>query len=191
LFSVSNSSVQNVRVSVSSLPNNAESQLSYPTPRALPDSNPNDESLSSMISNFVSENLNKSSKYDDEETFDRRPLLELISELNRRHTLNSTSQVRDRTVSPSPTPSDIILPPKPLSPFRPMIVHKKNQVNSSYNKLFRQIYVLFRKQSVVLNSSMLPVAVVIFHRHQADVVAVHRYFEVTQLIRRIVTMSTH
>jgi hypothetical protein len=131
--------VQNVRVSVSSSPRGQEpsktvqTQFTYPSPTVT---TPNDESYSKMISNFVTENLVKTSKFDDEETFDRRPLLDLISELNRRHTLNQypsriESQERDqsierRTVSP-PIPSDI-LPPKALSPFRPMIVHKKQQV---------------------------------------------------------------
>jgi len=88
-----------------------------------------------MISNFVTENLVKTSKFDEDETFDRRPLLDLISELNRRHTLNQSPIIHPHERDPSnetrtvsPTSSDI-LPPKPLSPFRPVIVHKKHQVN--------------------------------------------------------------
>ncbi|CAF1410486.1 unnamed protein product [Rotaria sordida] len=71
-------------------------------------------------------------------TFDRRPLLDFISELNRRHALNQSStipsppppfnnndqSIKTRTLSPSPT--DIRLP-KPLSPFRPVILHRKYQ----------------------------------------------------------------
>ncbi len=108
-----------------------QTQFSFPSSTVT---TPNDESYSKMISNFVTENLVKTSKFDDDETFDRRPLLDLISELNRRHTLNQSpiihSNARDQSTERrtiSPTPSDI-LPPKPLSPFRPVIVHRKYQV---------------------------------------------------------------
>jgi hypothetical protein len=140
IFIVSNSSVQNVRVSVSSsrhgdeLGKSVQTEFCFPSPVTTTTKNSNDESYSSMISNFVSENLVKTSKLDDEETFDRRPLLDLISELNRRHTLNQSPTIhshdtdqssQNRTISPIPTD---ILPPKSLSPFRPVIVHRKHQV---------------------------------------------------------------
>jgi hypothetical protein len=140
IFIVSNSSVQNIRVCVSSSPNGneagqtAQTEFSFPSPAAATTTTSNEESYSSMISNFVSENLVKTSKLDEDETFDRRPLLDLISELNRRHTLNQSPIIhpheRDqsterRTVSPS---SSDIQPPKSLSPFRPVIVHRKYQV---------------------------------------------------------------
>lgn len=107
-----------------------QTQFSFPSPTTT---NSNEESYSSMISNFVTENLVKTSKFDEDETFDRRPLLDLISELNRRHTLNQSPQEIDQSIerrTVSPTPSDI-LPPKSLSPFRPVIVHKKYQVNKN------------------------------------------------------------
>jgi hypothetical protein len=112
-----------------------QTQFSFPSSTVT---TPNDESYSKMISNFVTENLVKTSKFDDDETFDRRPLLDLISELNRRHTLNQSPQEIDQSIerrTVSPTPSDI-LPPKALSPFRPVIVHKKQQVklNISFEK---------------------------------------------------------
>ncbi|CAM2722468.1 unnamed protein product [Rotaria socialis] len=140
--SISNSSVQSVRVSVSStdhendLAKAVKTQLSFPSSsKMIPNegNTSNDDSYSSIISNFVSENLVESSKIDEDETFDRRPLLDLISELNRRHTLNQSStippldsdqSIKARTFSPTPTD---IRPPKPLSPFRPVIVHRKYQ----------------------------------------------------------------
>ncbi|CAF3871802.1 unnamed protein product [Adineta steineri] len=128
----SSSSIQRVRVSVSSSPQGSELEKNIQTQFSYP-SIPNDESYSSMISNFVSENLTTPTKFDEEETFDRRPLLDLISELNRRHTLNQSTIIpqldRDLSIERkplSPTPIDI-LPPKSLSPFRPVIVHKKYQ----------------------------------------------------------------
>ena len=134
-----NSSIQRVRVSVSSSPQGNDLAKSVQTQFTFPSSSNDDASrkdnaYSTMISNFVSENLAEPSKLDVEETFDRRPLLDLISELNRRHTLNQPPVVpalhRDRSldrITTSPSPTDI-LPPKPLSPFRPVIVHKKYQV---------------------------------------------------------------
>lgn len=142
-FIVSNSSVQSIRLSVSSPPheneleNTVKTQFSFPLnpkPTSTVEDSSKDDSYSSIISNFLSENLVESSKLDDEETFDHRPLLDLISELNRRHTLNQSSDIstfdtdqstRTRTFSSSPTD---IQPPKPLSPFRPVIVHRKYQV---------------------------------------------------------------
>ncbi len=110
-----------------------QTQFSFPSPTTT--TNSNEESYSSMISNFVTENLVKTSKFDEDETFDRRPLLDLISELNRRHTLNQSPIIHPHEIDQSnerrtvsPTPSDV-LPPKSLSPFRPVIVHKKYQVN--------------------------------------------------------------
>jgi len=112
-------------------------QFSFPSPtKTTPneESSSKDNSYSSMISNFVSENLAEPSILDEEQTFDRRPLLDLISELNRRHTLNQSPTIppldRDqsierRTASPSPI---AFLPPKSFSPFRPVIVHRKYQV---------------------------------------------------------------
>jgi len=136
-FIGSNRSVQNVRVRVSSSPSRNEpekivqTQFSFPSPTKT---TANDESYSSMISNFVSENLVETSKPDEEALFNHRPLLDLINDLNRRHTLNQSpiihSNERDQSIERrtiSPTPSDI-LPPKPLSPFRPVIVHRKYQV---------------------------------------------------------------
>lgn len=126
LHLVSNSSIQNIRVSVTTSPNDresgktAETHFSFATPVIN-----HDESYSTMISNFVSENLAKSSKLDDDTTFDHRPLLDLITQLNRRHTLNESSS---SSPTPIPTTSNEILPAKLLSPFRPMIVHKKQQV---------------------------------------------------------------
>ena len=112
-------------------------QFSFPSPTKTTsneESSSKDGSYSSMISNFVSANLAEPSKLDDEETFDHRPLLDLISELNRRHTLNQSPIIppldRDQSMErriASPSPIDI-LPPKPLSPFRPVIVHRKYQV---------------------------------------------------------------
>ena len=93
-----------------------------------------EERAHSYSQNFASENPTRSSKLDEEETFDHRPLLDLISELNRRHTQNQSStslsadkgqSLEQRRLSLSPTD---ILPPKPLSPFRPVIVHRKYQV---------------------------------------------------------------
>jgi hypothetical protein len=145
--SSTNSSVQSIRVSVSSSPHGndltktAETQFSFPS---LSTTIPNEEtsakgdSYASMISNFVSENLVEPSKSDEEETFDRRPLLDLISELNRRRTLNQSPTIKDQSIerrTVSPTPSDI-LPPKPLSPFRPVIVHRKYQVKQISFLLF-------------------------------------------------------
>ncbi|CAF1460082.1 unnamed protein product, partial [Rotaria sordida] len=146
--SISNSSIQSVRVSVSSSPHRKELEMSIKTKFSFPSSSKitsnegtslKDDSYSSTISNFVSENLVEPSILDDEETFDRRPLLDFISELNRRHALNQSStipspppppfnnndqSIKTRTLSPSPT--DIRLP-KPLSPFRPVILHRKYQ----------------------------------------------------------------
>ncbi|CAF2791087.1 unnamed protein product [Rotaria sp. Silwood2] len=145
--STSNSSIQSVRVSVSSSPHRNETDKTVKTHFSFPSSSKmisnketsnketssKDDSYSSIISDFVSENLVEPSKLDEEETFDRRPLLDLISELNRRHTLNQSStippidndqSIKTRTFSPSPTD---IRPPKPLSPFRPVIVHRKYQ----------------------------------------------------------------
>ncbi|CAF1236085.1 unnamed protein product [Rotaria sordida] len=128
--STSNSSVQSVRVSVSSSPHRKESDKSVKTKFSFP--SPTKITLNE-------ENLVEPSKLDEEETFDRRPLLDLISELNRRHTLNQSSStippppppidnndqsIKTRTLSPSPTD---IRPPKLLSPFRPVIVHRKYQ----------------------------------------------------------------
>ena len=129
---VSNSSIQNIRVSVTTSPNDresgktAETHFSFPTPVTN-----HDESYSTMISNFVSENLAKSSKLDDDTTFDHRPLLDLITQLNRRHTLNEPPPI-------DPTTSNEILPSKLLSPFQPMIVHKKHQVSFSRHFLFKE-----------------------------------------------------
>ena len=69
---------------------------------------------------------NKSNEGED--LFDRRPLLNLISELHRR-------QIGDQSI-PKPSIfsgqqnnlSNSMLPPKLLTPFRPIIVHKKYQV---------------------------------------------------------------
>ena len=102
------------------------------------------ENYSSMMSNFLTENLAGTNPLDEEETFDRRPLLDLINELNRRHTLNQSATLlplddddddnddndnedlsNERRISPS-TPT---LPPKSFSPFRPIILHKKYQVS--------------------------------------------------------------
>lgn len=138
LVLVSNSSVQNVRVSVSSSPHGNEpekiAQTQFPFPSPTKTSPTDDASYSAMMSNFVSENLVKTSKLDEEETFNRQPLLDLISELNRRHTLNQSpiihSPERDQSIERTPTN---ILPPKPLSPFRPVIVHRKHQVKIKHN----------------------------------------------------------
>ena len=93
------------------------------------------------MSNFLTENLAVTNPLDEDETFDRRPLLDLINELNRRHTLNQSATPlpldddgggvdkedlsNERRIPPSiPT-----LPPKSFSPFRPIILHKKYQVS--------------------------------------------------------------
>lgn len=115
-----------------------QTQFSFPSHSTTSCANeklkPKDDSYSSIIPNFVSKNLVEPSKLDEEETFDRRPLLDLISELNRRHTLNQSSimshhdndqLIRTRTLSPTSTD---IRPPVLLSPFRPVIVHRKYQV---------------------------------------------------------------
>ncbi|CAF3358005.1 unnamed protein product [Rotaria sp. Silwood1] len=140
--SISNSSVQSVRISVSSSPHRHESdkpvktQFSFPSSSKLTSneeiSSKNDSSLSKG-SNVVSENLIEPSKLDEEETFDRRPLLDLISELNRRHTINQSPTIppldNDQSIKTIlfPTSPTDIRPPKPLSPFRPVIVHRKYQ----------------------------------------------------------------
>lgn len=119
----------------------AETHFSFPNP---------DESYSTMISNFVSENLAKSSKLDDESTFDHRPLLDLITQLNRRHTLNEPSTPIDSTIS------NEILPPKSLNPFRPMIVHKKHQVSIiSFENIFPNL-LFFRNPLAHLNLLIEP-----------------------------------
>jgi hypothetical protein len=83
-----------------------------------------------MISNFVTENLVEPSKLlGEDETFDRRPLLDLMRTLNQSpviHPVRRDQSIERRTMSP--TPSDVILPPKSLSPFRPVIVRRKYQV---------------------------------------------------------------
>ena len=50
---------------------------------------------------------------DDDATFDRRPLLNLINEFHRRQT----------------TTGDL-LPARPVSPFRPVIIQKRSEVCS-------------------------------------------------------------
>jgi hypothetical protein len=106
---VSNSSIQRVRISVSSSPYHHEmihkSELQSPT-------------YSSMISNFIQENLNEETKL-----FDRRPLLDLLNEHNQLPELENNEKNR-KTFSPSPSR---ILPPKQFSLFRP-VIHKKYQV---------------------------------------------------------------
>lgn len=143
---VSNSSIQNIRVSVTTSPNGRDSSKTAETefqfPASLADSNSStDESYSTMISNFVSENLAKTSKFDDDSTFDHRPLLDLISQLNRRHTLNESPLPIEST-------SNEILPPKLLSPFRPMIVHKKQQVKD-FLFFISNIYLVFQRNQLV------------------------------------------
>ena len=90
-----------------------------------------DDSYSTMISNFVSENLSQSAKFNEEDgTFNHRPLLDLISELNRRHTSKQSSIPVDQKENSIEriSPTDI-QPAKAFSPFRPVIVHRKYQVN--------------------------------------------------------------
>ncbi|CAF3382695.1 unnamed protein product [Rotaria sp. Silwood1] len=120
----SNSCIQSVRVSVSS-PTNDNKYLDKPEPQS--------PTYSSMISNFIRENLNEQPQFDDkEETFNHRPLLDLINELNQRNSLKQTQYVPEldhhhhQTLSPSPSPSRI-LPPKQLPTFTPVIVHRKYQ----------------------------------------------------------------
>ncbi len=114
---VSNSSIQRVRISVSSSPYHHEMiqkfELQSPT-------------YSSMISNFIQENLNEETHVDQQEEkklFDRRPLLDLLNECNQLPELENNEKNR-KTFSPSPSR---ILPPKQFSLFRP-VIHKKYQV---------------------------------------------------------------
>ncbi len=104
-FVVSNSSIQRVRVSVSSSPHQNE---------FIQKSKSKSPNYSSVIENFVKENHNK-----QEKSFDRRPLLDLINEMNQSESLNRNKK--------------IILPPKQISPFKPIILHKKYQVSFIQN----------------------------------------------------------
>ncbi|CAF1059591.1 unnamed protein product [Rotaria sordida] len=119
--STSNSFIQSVSVSVSS-PSDENEFIEKPEPQS--------PTYSSMITNFVRENLNDQQKFDDkEETFNQRPLLDLINEINQRNTFNQTQYVPDidqqfTHLSPS---SSTILPPKQLPSFSPVILHKKYQ----------------------------------------------------------------
>jgi hypothetical protein len=104
-FVVSNSSIQRVRVSVSSSSHQNE---------FIQKSKSKSPNYSSVIENFVKENHNK-----QEKSFDRRPLLDLINEMNQSESLNRNKK--------------IILPPKQISPFKPIILHKKYQVSFIQN----------------------------------------------------------
>ena len=107
---VSNSSIQSVRVSVSSSPYQNEMIKTSDGPTATCSS-----------STIVEENQVDREK----ENFDRRPLLDLINQLNQ----NNNIEQNRKTLSPSPTK---ILPAKQISPFRPVILRKKYQVLSIY-----------------------------------------------------------
>ncbi len=104
-FVVSNSSIQSVRVSVrsSSYQNEMMKKTEEPT---------------GTCSSFVQE---------DEQNFDRRPLLDLLNQLNQHKELNQSDNIDKSRKTLSPSPSKI-LPPKQISPFRPVILHKKSQV---------------------------------------------------------------
>jgi len=104
-FVVSNSSIQSVRVSVrsSSYQNEMMKKTEEPT---------------ATSSSFVQE---------DKQNFDRRPLLDLLNQLNQHKELNQSDNIDKSRKTLSPSPSKI-LPPKQISPFRPVILHKKSQV---------------------------------------------------------------
>lgn len=64
---------------------------------------------------------------EDKQNFDRRPLLDLLNQLNQHKELNQSDNIDKSRKTLSPSPSKI-LPPKQISPFRPVILHKKSQV---------------------------------------------------------------
>lgn len=72
-----------------------------------------------------------------EETFDRRPLFSLI---NKQHDSNKTPTSNELDSGRNGNP---MLPPKPLMPFRPIIVHKKYQVHFCPIRNHRQKFSAF------------------------------------------------
>jgi len=112
LFVASNSSIQRVRVSVSSSTSPYQNEINQK-------SDSESQNYSSMIENFVEENIKK--KDEDIQKFDRRPLLDLINGLNQTEDIDRNK--KDISLS-----SSKILPPKQISPFKPIILHKKYQV---------------------------------------------------------------
>ncbi len=109
-FVVSNSSIQRVRVSVSSSSHQNE---------FIQKSKSKSPNYSSVIENFLKENHNKQEEEEEKKSFDRRPLLDLINEINQSESFNRNKR--------------IILPPKQISPFKPIILHKKYQVSFIQN----------------------------------------------------------
>ncbi|CAF1262464.1 unnamed protein product [Rotaria magnacalcarata] len=85
---------------------------------------------SSMISNFIRGNLDEQINLNNkEDSFNRRPLLDLIHELNQHNTSTHVQYVPnlgDNIKSLLPSPLRIV-PPKQLPTFTPVIVHRKYQ----------------------------------------------------------------
>lgn len=108
-YLVSNSSIQRVRVSVSSSLH--ENEISK-------DESPN---YSSLIENFVEKNVKEKEEEKTKESFDHRPLLNLINELNQSEHIQPNKNIPSLS-------SSKILPAKQISPFKPIILHKKYQV---------------------------------------------------------------
>ncbi|CAF1049050.1 unnamed protein product [Didymodactylos carnosus] len=159
--SFSNSSLQSFKVSISS----SDSSTKLPTATDVTDDSTSDI-YTSMLGSLREDSYNDfttavdtSSHLDDfdlrrDEEFDKRPLLELISELHKHHIPQKMISVEkgpqeqlkssqeslllspteyQTAISPAASSSSArplsptIVPPKQFSPFRPVIVHRKYQ----------------------------------------------------------------